>query len=80
MKWIDPVAEFFSWGGGGLFCQVTVHDMFNDVWNTIWQSYAMSHDMGGGGGFSAKSLFMACSMMHEIQFGKVMSCHMIQAK
>ena len=28
--------RFFSFGGGGgLFCQVTVHDMFNDAWNTV---------------------------------------------
>ena len=73
MKWIDPVSEFFCLRGRG-FSAKSLHDMFNDAWNTVWQSYAMSHNMRG---FFAKSLFMTCSMMHEIQFGKVMSCHMI---
>ena len=63
-------------GGGGLFCHMN---------QSCWKLYEMDISSPrfflslavGGGGVSARSP-MRCSMMHEIQFGKVTSHHKMQ--
>ena len=48
--------------------------------HVTWYELSNSPKGRKEGGFSAKSLLMRCSMMHEIQFGKVTSCHTIWAE